>query len=81
MKHCCEDKASALELLRERQGRMLKFVLAINLVMFGVEVVAGWLAQSTAVLADALDMFGDALVYGFTLYVLDRTLLGAPGQP
>lgn len=73
MKHCCEDKVSALELLRERQGRTLRFVLAINLVMFGVEVIAGCLAQSTAVLADALDMFGDALVYGFTLYVLDRT--------
>jgi Co/Zn/Cd efflux system component len=41
--------------------------------MFLIEVVTGLLAQSTALLADALDMFGDALVYGFSLYVLARS--------
>ena len=32
--------------------------------MFVVELVAGWLAQSTGLLADSLDMFADAAVYG-----------------
>jgi Co/Zn/Cd efflux system component len=34
----------------------------------------GWLlAHSTSLLADALDMLGDALVYGFSLFVLARS--------
>jgi cation diffusion facilitator family transporter len=70
--HCCEDKACEVAALRERHGAVLKIVLAINATMFIIEVVAGLLAQSTALLADALDMFGDALVYGFSLYVIAR---------
>lgn len=42
-------------------------------VMFFVEGTAGLLAHSTSLLADALDMFGDALVYGFSLFVLALT--------
>jgi Co/Zn/Cd efflux system component len=38
-----------------------------------VEAAAGWLANSTALLADSLDMLGDSLVYGFSLYVLWRS--------
>jgi hypothetical protein len=45
-------------------------VLAINALMFLVQGWAGLLVHSTSVLADALDMLGDALVYGFSLYVL-----------
>ncbi|WP_395401080.1 cation diffusion facilitator family transporter [Pseudoduganella sp. UC29_106] len=41
--------------------------------MFVVEGIGGILAQSTSLLADALDMFGDALVYGFSLIVLARS--------
>jgi Co/Zn/Cd efflux system component len=40
--------------------------------MFGVEFVAGLLAGSVALIADSLDMLGDALVYGFSLYVVAR---------
>jgi Co/Zn/Cd efflux system component len=47
-------------------------VLAINATMFIIEAVAGLMAQSTALLADVLDMLGDALVYGFSLYVIAR---------
>jgi Co/Zn/Cd efflux system component len=42
--------------------------------MFGLEVVIGLLAGSTALLADSLDMLGDALVYGFSLYVVGRSM-------
>jgi Co/Zn/Cd efflux system component len=40
--------------------------------MFLVEFGAGWLAHSTALLADSLDMLGDALVYAFSPSVLGR---------
>ena len=53
---------------------MLWIVLSINAVMFFVEGWAGLWAHSTALMADALDMLGDALVYGFSLFVLARSL-------
>ena len=34
MTDCCEDKACAIEALRERQSSTLKTVLGINSVMF-----------------------------------------------
>jgi cation diffusion facilitator family transporter len=48
-------------------------VLLINAVMFLVEGGAGVMAHSTSLLADALDMLGDTLVYGFSLFVLARS--------
>lgn len=41
--------------------------------MFGVEFWAGVFAQSTALLADSLDMLGDTLVYVLSLYVLNKS--------
>lgn len=70
MSDCCNNKGCELEALRGRQGSVLKIVLVINAVMFLAEGTAGLLAHSTALLADSLDMLGDALVYGFSLYVL-----------
>lgn len=55
-----------------RQRRVLQIVLGINGAMFLVEFGAGLLAGSTALLADSVDMLGDALVYGFSLYVVSR---------
>lgn len=55
-----------------RQRRVLRVVLAINAAMFLVELVAGLLAHSTALLADSVDMLGDTIVYGFSLYVVGR---------
>ena len=40
--------------------------------MFVVEFAAGVVAHSTALLADSVDMLGDAIVYGFSLYVIAR---------
>ncbi len=40
--------------------------------MFLVEAWAGILAHSTALLADSVDMLGDAIVYGFSLYAIGR---------
>jgi Co/Zn/Cd efflux system component len=67
MDECCEVR----EIPRE-QRRTLQIVLLINAVMFLTESVAGVLAHSTALFADSLDMLGDAIVYGFSLYVIGR---------
>ena len=72
MDDCCIDKAGAIERLRERQAVTLRLVLLVNAGMFVVELVFGLLAGSVALLADSLDMLGDALVYGFSLYVIAR---------
>jgi len=47
-------------------------VLCINGAMFLVELIAGITARSTALLADSVDMLGDAIVYGVSLYVVAR---------
>ena len=46
-----------------------------NAALFLTEGAAGLLASSTALLADALDMLGDALICGFSLYVVSRDAL------
>ncbi|MEK7811415.1 MAG: cation transporter [Pseudomonadota bacterium] len=72
MADCCNDKACEIDALRSRQSATLKIVLAINAVMFVVELMAGLLGNSISLVADSLDMLGDALVYGFSLYVVAR---------
>jgi cation diffusion facilitator family transporter len=69
---CCDDKQCAIEALRARQSATLKIVLAINAVMFVVELASGLLARSTALLSDSLDNLGDALTYGLSLYAVSR---------
>src|SRR5690242_5211330 len=68
MKDCCEVRSD----IPERQRRVLHAVLWINAVMFLAESIAGVVAGSTALLADSVDMLGDAIVYGFSLYVVSR---------
>jgi len=68
VKDCCEITTD----LTERQRRVLRVVLWINVLMFLVEATAGVLAHSTALLADSVDMLGDAIVYGFSLYVVGK---------
>jgi Co/Zn/Cd efflux system component len=66
----CElEEADALE------RRTLWTLLAINASMFVVEAVAGWLGESTGLLADSLDMLADATVYGIGLYAVGRPLI------
>ena len=81
MTNCCEKKKCEITAMRESHSKVLWIVLAINAVMFVVEGSADLLTHSTSLLADALDMLGDALVYGFSgennlkLYNFDRTAL------
>ncbi|MBI3221637.1 MAG: cation transporter [Nitrosomonadales bacterium] len=72
MADCCENKACAVDALRERQSATLKIVLGINALMFVVELISGMLAGSTALLSDSLDNLGDAMTYGLSLYAVTR---------
>ena len=74
MKSCCESKESELKSIRINQKNVLLTVLIINAVMFVLEFIFGILSNSTALLADSLDMLGDATVYAFSIYVIDKTL-------
>lgn len=73
--HCCASKGQELERLARRadQRRVLVTVLAINAVMFFLEFGAGIFAGSTALMADAMDMLGDALVYAVSIYAIARS--------
>src|SRR6185436_6411679 len=57
-----------------RWRRILWIVLTINVVGFGVEIVAGMLARSASLQVDALDFFGDAANYALSLGVLGLAL-------
>jgi len=72
MTDCCGDKECAIEALKARQSATLKIVLAINAVMFVMELASGLLARSTALLSDSLDNLGDALTYGLSIYAVTR---------
>lgn len=72
---CCEHKGEALAQAARRAEtrKVLITVLAINVVMFFIEFGAGIVASSAALMADSLDMLGDALVYMVSLYAIDRS--------
>lgn len=60
--------------LDPRYKRVLWAVIALNGIMFVVEMTAGQLADSQALQADALDFLGDTLTYGISLAVIGRSL-------
>lgn len=70
---CCQAKASQLALLKQRQARVLWIALAINLIMFMVELLAGIKSNSLSLTGDSLDMLGDAIVYGSTIFVISKS--------
>ncbi|HBW83896.1 cation transporter [Ketobacter sp. MCCC 1A13808] len=57
----------------QKESGILKWLLAINGIMFVIEITIGWWAQSTGLIADSLDMFADAAVYGVALYAVGRS--------
>jgi Co/Zn/Cd efflux system component len=50
--------------------KVLWIALAVNALMFAIEIAAGLRSGSVSLLADAIDFFGDAANYGVTLAVL-----------
>ena len=55
------------------ESQVLRLLLGINASMFAIEIIAGWIAQSTGLIADSIDMFADAAVYGLSLYAVGKT--------
>lgn len=68
----CSGDGCVPPTLVERQRLILIWVLVINAGMFVVEASAGWVAHSSALMADSLDMLGDSLVYSFSLFAISR---------
>lgn len=62
-----------MEARNEAERKTLRIVLAINAFMFVLELALGWLAQSTGLIADSLDMFADASVYAISLYAVGKS--------
>lgn len=63
-----------IEVKDKQQTTVLYWLLGINAVMFVIELTFGILANSTALIADSIDMLADAIVYGIALYAVSRTL-------
>jgi Co/Zn/Cd efflux system component len=66
------ERESELEEAASLERSTLRALLAINGAMFIAEALAGWWAQSTGLLADAVDMLADAAVYGIAPYAVGR---------
>ena len=73
MAGCCGHGAS-FDGLSDTYKRALVAVIAINAVMFVVELSAGAIAGSMALTADSLDFLADSLTYGISLWVIGRPL-------
>ena len=56
------------------ERKTLIALLAINAAMFVAEMVAGVIGDSTALIADSLDMFADASVYALSLYAVGKSV-------
>ena len=56
------------------EAKTLKYLLGINLTMFVVEIILGFYAESTGLLADGLDMLADSFVYGLSLYAVGKSI-------
>jgi cation diffusion facilitator family transporter len=64
-----------IEIKNRNESRVLIILLGINAFMFFVELTLGILSESTALIADSLDMLADATVYGIGLYAVGRSAL------
>ena len=58
----------------EQESGTLRWLLGINAVLFAVEMTAGLIAQSTGLIAESLDNFADAAVYGLALYAVGHSV-------
>ncbi len=73
MSGCCGHNAK-FDGVSDDYKRRLWIVIALNAVMFVIEMGAGQMARSQALQADALDFLGDALTYGISLAVIGASI-------
>lgn len=69
------DCGCDIEIKNGEESRVLIILLAINAFMFFVEITLGILSESTALIADSLDMLADATIYGIGLYAVGKEAL------
>ena len=72
MSGCCEEKV--FDGLSPAYKRALIAVIAINAIMFVIEMWAGVTSGSQALKADALDFAGDAATYALSLAVIGASV-------
>ncbi|WP_048425567.1 cation transporter [Methylobacterium indicum] len=70
----CSGGVPVFDGLDPRYKRILWTVIGINAAMFLTETVAGQLAGSQALKADALDFLADTVTYGLSLAVIGASL-------
>jgi len=63
------------EVRTDHERRVLRIALTLNAAMAVIGGLAGWIAQSTGLLADALDMLSDASAYAIALMAIGRSAL------
>jgi Co/Zn/Cd efflux system component len=56
----------------EEERKTVRIALMLNVSMFAVGIVAGYWAQSTGMMADALDMLTDGVAYALALMAITR---------
>lgn len=71
---CCSAGVPVFDGVHPRYKRILWTVIAINGAMFATEIVAGQIAGSKALEADALDFLADTVTYGLSLAVIGASL-------
>ncbi len=69
------DCGCNIEIKSREQSKVLIILLSINAVMFLVEIILGIISESTALIADSLDMLADATVYAIGLYAVAKSPL------
>ena len=75
MSDSCCGRAMDVQAMEAGQRRVLRTVLAINVVTFVMMIAAALYSRSSSLLSGGLDNFGDALTYALSLAVV-----GASGQ-
>lgn len=61
-------------LVNKNEKKVLLIVLIINALFFVIEMTFGWISKSMGLVADSLDMFADASVYGLSLYAVGKAV-------
>src|SRR5207302_2703099 len=71
---CCSGGVPVFDGVEPRYKRVLWTVIGINGLMFFTEMVAGQIAGSQALKADALDFLADTVTYGLSLAVIGASM-------
>ncbi len=75
MSDCCGcGKTLDVARMQASQRRVLRWVLAINLLTFGMMMAAAWHSGSASLLSGSLDNLGDALTYALSLAVVGASV-------